>query len=472
MKKKWSIVVFLFVICGITILGSQYINSYDINNRDLRPSKLDTNEDNPDEPDNPDNPKHQVESGEELLDNEIEEYTTDEEANLINNDTSKTDEILFDGYIAPNIVVSDSNNNMESSTIEYAEKENKTEFEDTTKVVDPAKVDTTSNNDKITKIEDVLDKDDTLIEKDILFESDKITNSNTVNKGDITLSDMKGDSKAETITAVEAALNINNPSIKLEAKSAILMDSETGKILFHKNATDRVYPASTTKLMTAIVALDLCSPEDEVTVGDEVNKMAIDSTRAYLKKGERLTIKMLLEGLLLPSGNDAAYVIATYVGRVSQNNMKLGIDEAIDEFLRLMNNKVEELNLIDTHFMTPCGYDAKGQYTTAYDMAVIAKEALEYELICSIAKKIRTRNVFLSGEDVTWNSSNKLIQNGSGVYYKYAIGLKTGTSSLAGRCLVSAAEKEDRKVISVVMNSTAQGRWEDSLSLLKYGIDK
>jgi len=446
MKKKWSVLVFLFVICGITIIGSQYINNYNSNNKNLKSAKLESKEDNPTK----------------KLEEELkEEYVS-----------NKTDEILFDGYIPPNIVVNDSSNSKESTTIDYRAKNQVTKVDDTTKIDETAIVDDTSEKNLLTEKDNLLDNNDKLIEKDILFESDKIANTNSVDQGEGALSDKKDNTKDETITAVEAALNINNPSLKIEAKSAILMDSTTGKILYHKNATDRVYPASTTKLMTAIVALDLCRPEDEVTVGDEISKMAIDSTRAYLKKGERLTLRMLLEGLLLPSGNDAAYVIATYVGRVSQNNMKLGIDEAINEFLRLMNKKVEELNLIDTHFMTPCGYDKEGQFTTAYDMAVIAKEALKYELICNIAKKIRTRNVFLSGEDVTWNSSNRLIQNGSGVYYKYAIGLKTGTSSLAGRCLVSAAEKKERKVISVVMHSTASGRWEDSLLLLKYGIDK
>lgn len=271
--------------------------------------------------------------------------------------------------------------------------------------------------------------------------------------------------------AVEAALNISNPTLNLDAASALLMDAKTGKVIFHKNATDRVYPASTVKIMTALVALGECNKEEEITIGDEISLMAIDSSRAYLIKGEKLTLAMLLEGLLLPSGNDAAYSIATYVGRKISNDNTMDAKNAVNVFVGLMNEKAKDLGLNNTHFLNPDGYDEESQYTTAYDMAIIAREALNNELICKITKMQRTRNIFLSGEDVTWKSGNKLIWADSGVYYKYAIGLKSGTSSLAGRCMVSAAKKEDKTYISVIMNSTASGRWEDSLTLLKYGIE-
>jgi D-alanyl-D-alanine carboxypeptidase (penicillin-binding protein 5/6) len=136
-----------------------------------------------------------------------------------------------------------------------------------------------------------------------------------------------------------------------------------------------------------------------------------------------------------------------------------------------MNEKVKELGLKDTHFKNPDGYDTEGQYTTAYDMGIISLKAIKKDIIREITEKDKARNIFLSGEDVTWKSTNKLVVNGSGVFYKYAIGLKTGSSSLAGSCLVSAAEDEDKQFISVIMNSTASGRWEDSITLLKYGME-
>lgn len=286
---------------------------------------------------------------------------------------------------------------------------------------------------------------------------------------------MKEIATTETVKVQEAAyaaLNIINPSIQIDAVSGVLMDCDTGRILYHKNALNPVYPASTTKIMTALIALEVCKPEDEITVGDEVTLMASDSTRAYLSKGQRLTLNMLLEGLLLPSGNDAAYVVAAHVGRVISGNNNLDYKKAVEVFVTKMNDKGKELGLVHTQFRNPDGYDHEEQYSTAYDMAIIAREALKNERIIQITKKTKTRNVFLSGEDVTWKTTNRLISVGSGFYNRYAIGLKTGTSSLAGRCLVSAAQKDGKTYVSVIMNSTATGRWEDSLELLKYAMDK
>lgn len=267
------------------------------------------------------------------------------------------------------------------------------------------------------------------------------------------------------------ALNIKNPSISIDAESAILIDCINGKVLYHKNATEQVYPASTTKLMTALVILELCDLDDIVAVGEEIQLIASDSSRAYLRGGERLTVRMLLEGMLIPSGNDAAYALAAHGGKVILKDKKADTKKAVKAFVNKMNEKVKELGLKDTHFKNPDGYDAENQYTTAYDMGIISMEAIKYDIILEITGKDSTRNIFLSGEDVTWKSTNKLVVNGSGAFYKYAIGLKTGTSSLAGRCLVSAAEKEDKQFISVIMNSTAAGRWEDSITLLKYGME-
>lgn len=271
--------------------------------------------------------------------------------------------------------------------------------------------------------------------------------------------------------SVQTALNIINPSIQINATSAILIDSKTGKVIYHKNATSPIYPASTTKLMTALVALEYCKLSEEVTIGNEIYFMASDSSRAYLSVGQRLTMEMLIEGMLIPSGNDAAYAVAAYVGRVSLGKQNVDEKTAVSEFIKLMNKKTTTLGLKNTHFKNPDGYDTNGQYTTAYDMGMIAMEALKNTAIRNITSKTHTRNVFLSGEDVTWYSSNKLIDPGSGMYYKYAIGLKTGSSSLAGRCLVSAAENNTKSYISVIMNSTVTGRWEDSISLLKFGLE-
>lgn len=278
--------------------------------------------------------------------------------------------------------------------------------------------------------------------------------------------DMVFDSK------IEVALDIDNPSLDIKAKSAILFDAVTGEVLYYKDPVTAVFPASTAKLLTALVAIDWCMEEEEVIVGEELSLVASDSTLARLKKGQVLTVRNLLEGMLVPSGNDAAYVIAAYVGKKALKNDAASLKEAIPEFIRLMNDKAKSLGAINSCFKTPDGYDAIGQYTTAYDMGMIGLAAEDNETIIEVSNKSSARNVFADGSDVTWNNTNSLIKKDSGRYYSNCMGLKTGTSTMAGRCLISVAKKDGREVVSVVMNSDAVGRWEDSTTLLKYGIER
>lgn len=270
---------------------------------------------------------------------------------------------------------------------------------------------------------------------------------------------------------IEVALDIANPTLDIKAESAILFDVKTGKVIYYKDPVTPVFPASTSKLLTALVALDWCIEEEEVTAGDELDLVATDSTLAKLKKGQRLTIRNLLEGMLVPSGNDAAYVMAAYVGRKSLNNENASLKDAIPEFVKLMNNKAQSLGAVNSSFKTPDGYDAIGQYTTAFDMGLIGMAAADSAVLIEVCNKSKARNVFVDGRDVTWSNTNSLIVKESGRYYPYCLGLKTGTSTMAGRCLISVAKKDDREVVSVVMNSDAAGRWEDSTTLLKYGLD-
>lgn len=269
---------------------------------------------------------------------------------------------------------------------------------------------------------------------------------------------------------IEIALDIDNPSLNINAKSAILFDATTGTVLYYKDPIIPVFPASTAKLLTALVAVDWCMEEEEVTVGEELCLVASDSTLARLKKGQVLTIRNLLEGMLVPSGNDAAYVIASYVGRKSLRNENASLKEAIPEFIRLMNEKAKSLGVVNSCFKTPDGYDAIGQYTTAYDMGLIGLAAADNETIVEISNKSRARNVFVDGSDVTWANTNSLIRKDSGRYYSSCVGLKTGSSTMAGRCLISVGRKDGRQVVSVIMNSDSVGRWEDSITLLKYGL--
>lgn len=268
------------------------------------------------------------------------------------------------------------------------------------------------------------------------------------------------------------ALDIDNPKISIDASAAILFDAATKQVIYYKNPVQAVFPASTIKLLTALLALDWCSEEEEVTVGDEIKLIASDSTRADLHPGEILTIRSLLEGMLLPSGNDAAYAVAAYVGRKSLDDPKATKEEAVMEFVRLMNKKAKDIGVKNSCFKTPDGYDAVGQYTTAYDMGLIGMAAAACDTIVTITGHSSIRTTFISGEDVTWNSTNKLISRYSGEYYSKAIGLKTGTSTMAGRCIIAAAKTGDREVVCVVLDSTLTGRWEDAIKLLKYGLNQ
>ena len=276
----------------------------------------------------------------------------------------------------------------------------------------------------------------------------------------------------EQMEQARKKIDVKNPSIEVSAKAAALYDPVHGRFIYTKNALDKIQPASTAKLLTAITAIELGGSKQKFKVGSEIQLIASDSSRAYLVKGQVLSLDQILDALLLPSGNDAAYVIAANMGRKIADAPKLKDKQAVKRFVEAMNKKAEEIGVVHSNFVTPDGYDAEKQYTTAYDMALIGAKALDYEEILETVKKPRARDILLSGEDVTWTNSNRLIKKGSGYYYSYAIGLKTGTSGEAGRCLVSAAEKKGRKYVSVVMDASMEGRWQDSVNLLRYGIGK
>lgn len=279
-------------------------------------------------------------------------------------------------------------------------------------------------------------------------------------------------SKKELEAEVKEAMKITNPKITVSANAALLMKASNKEVLYQQNGLEKIQPASTAKLLTAILAVELSDEDEEFLVGSEIDLIALDSSRAYLKKGQRLSLEQILDALLLPSGNDTAYVIAANLGRKLAGDSEISDKKAVKRFVQEMNDEVVKLGGIDTNFLTPDGYDKEGQYTTAYDMALIGIKALEYDEISRSVSKTKARNILLSGEDVTWRNSNKLIQSGSGYYYKYAIGLKTGTSKEAGRCLVSAAKKDKEVYVSVIMNASPEGRWKDSIALLSYAVKK
>lgn len=259
---------------------------------------------------------------------------------------------------------------------------------------------------------------------------------------------------------------VNTIDLNIIAANAIVVNKDTNAVLYQKNATDRIAPASTAKMITALTVLEYCSPEDEMRVGSEIEMIHSDSSTAWLMKGDTLTVRQLLIALMLPSGNDAAYTLAVNTGKTIAGDNSLSNQQAIQIFMDKVNEKARELGVTDSNFVVPDGYDAEGQYTTAYDLAIIAKACLDNPIISEIVASNTSYERWPNGREVTYNNSNELLDPNSPYYRPEVIGLKTGTSSLGGACIVSAAVMDGETYICVVMGSTKESRFQDSVDIL------
>lgn len=232
--------------------------------------------------------------------------------------------------------------------------------------------------------------------------------------------------------------------VSTSATSAILMDAESGRVLYEQNADREMLIASTTKIMTALVAIREGSLSDSVKVSRSA--AYTEGSSMYLKEGEELTLETLLYGLMLCSGNDAAVAIAEHISG-SQG-----------EFAHLMNETARELGMEHSSFANPNGLDAEGHYSTARDMAVLACAAMENE---TLARIVSTRTVSIGGRAMT--NHNKLLS-----YSSDCIGLKTGYTKAAGRTLVSCAERNGQRLVAVTLQDGND--WADHQALYEYGF--
>lgn len=228
------------------------------------------------------------------------------------------------------------------------------------------------------------------------------------------------------------------------AKSAILMDADTGRILYAKNSDCRSLIASTTKIMTAIVILEHCKLDAEYEIPPQATN--IEGSSIYLQAGEHLTIRDLLYGMMLHSGNDAAVALA------------FACSESVPEFVDLMNLKAQQLGLHQTHFENPNGLDGEAHYSTAADLARMTRYALKNPDFVDI---VSTKTIQIGDRSLT--NHNKLLWSVDG-----AIGVKTGYTRAAGRILVSAAERNGRRLIAVTISDNND--WEDHKALYEYGF--
>ena len=251
------------------------------------------------------------------------------------------------------------------------------------------------------------------------------------------------------------------PPFETTAKGVFLMNLDTNEIIYEKNSTDKMYPASLTKIMTAILALELePHPEDVVIsmkgyIQDEmyvINKALGGISLAGFLKGEEITLDKLLYGMMLPSGNEAAMMVADYIG-----------DNSVEYFVELMNEKAKELGALNTHFKNPHGLHEEDHYTTPYDMYLISKYAMEnpkfVELVNTISFDGGPTN---KHEHLYWNNTNKLINKSSKYYSPYISGVKTGTTEEGGRNVVSMASKDGYNYFLVVMGAPME--MEDEIS--------
>lgn len=270
-------------------------------------------------------------------------------------------------------------------------------------------------------------------------------------------------------SSLSTAFSEETPYISSEA--GILIDYDSGKILYSKNADQKMYPASTTKVMTALLTLERTNLSDKVVIDYDLGY--IDGNSMSIKKGEVFTVEELLRVVLVRSANDACVVLANY------------ISGSTEEFAKLMNQRAKELGAKNTHFNNPNGLPDPNHYTSAYDLSLIAKEAMKYEKFREIVKtpsielpptpqtpegrSFKNSNRFLWGT----GGSNTMEYKGQIVNIKYDLvdGIKTGFTSVARQCLISSGQKNGFRLISVVLKSEGKDVYRDSRSLLEYGFE-
>ncbi|MEH6943001.1 D-alanyl-D-alanine carboxypeptidase family protein [Bacillus sp. JJ722] len=263
----------------------------------------------------------------------------------------------------------------------------------------------------------------------------------------------------------EKTKDIAISNLDLTGRVALLIDDKDGTILYEKNANERIYPASTTKILTALLALEHGDLDEEITVGDEVNTSVKGESTAYLVGGRTYTLRDLLAGLMLPSGNDAARTIAIHIGKKIEGNEELNNKRATAAFVDKMNEYAEELGAKHSHFVNPNGLHNNNHYTTAYDMAIITKAAMKQEGFMEIVSKQSYQS-----KHATFKNTNQLLDPETAHYFEGVNGIKTGFTDEAGRCLISSIKVDGRHLVALVFDSTDEAIFEDATALLSAGI--
>lgn len=259
----------------------------------------------------------------------------------------------------------------------------------------------------------------------------------------------------------ETTTQIVNDPLNLTADAAVLIDAKTGIVLYDKNKDKKEYPASTTKVLTALLALENTNLTDVITHShNAVYNIEPGSSHIGIRENEQLTMEQALHGVLLASANEVSMAVAEQVSGT------------VEEFVDLMNQRAKEIGVKNTHFTNPHGFHNDDHYTTAYDMALIMQQAIKnaefLRFISTTKYEIPPTNIV--NETRYLNNSNKLILKTSPYYYEYCVGGKTGYTDMAGNTLVAYAKKNDIELISVVMKSKGSSSYTDTTTMFEYGF--
>lgn len=282
--------------------------------------------------------------------------------------------------------------------------------------------------------------------------------------------------EAEEVSATLSKYSIPQPRLKdeypidmvIRSEYAIVYDIQGNDVLFAKNPEERCYPASTTKILTASALLDNVPEDFLFTAGDELDLVNPGSSLAFINKGNVLDLEMTIDALMLPSGNDASYMAAANAGRYIAKNDSMTDQQAVDRFMDEMNRTARLIGANNTHFTVPDGFHDDDHYTTVLDMLKITLYAMEKPKLMASAGKTERYVQFVSGEEVSWTNSNKLLHESAGdCYYMYANGMKTGMTDQSGYCVVATARRFDHDVVCLVFGAEASDiRWNDTIALL------
>ncbi len=245
------------------------------------------------------------------------------------------------------------------------------------------------------------------------------------------------------------------------AEAAILMDAGSGMILYEKNIHKREFPASTTKILTCLIASENCDQDEVVTFShDAVFDTPRGSNNIAIDPGEELTVYECLEAILIRSANECSFALAEHVG---------GGDR--QAFIDLMNERAKELGCLDSHFVNPNGLPDDDHYTTCYDLALIGREFFKNETLCNISMTPRL-HIYPSAkqkDEIIENTTNEMLRNKT-YEYEYLVGAKTGHTEDAGYCLVSCAQKDGMRLICVILGDVLPYQYLDTISLFDYGF--